>query len=78
MPLKDRITLTESGFLFDHASGVTYTLNHTGAFIMQKLLDEQDPDAILNEILQKYEIGDREARFEIEQFVTQVKKFSLL
>ncbi len=78
MPLKDRITLTESGFLFDHTSGVTFTLNHTGSFIMQELLDEKDPELILADVLRKYEIEEREARFEIEQFVTQIKKYSLL
>jgi hypothetical protein len=78
MALKDRITLTDSGFLFDHTSGVTFTLNHTGAFIMRELLEEKDAESILTEVLRKYELEEREARFEIEQFVTQVKKYSLL
>ncbi len=78
MPLNDRITLTESGFLFDHATGITYTLNNSGTYIMQQLLAEKEPNSILRDVMNKFEVDEREARFDIEQFVTQIKKFSLL
>ena len=31
--IQTEVTLSKSGFLFDHNSGLTYTLNETGKFI---------------------------------------------
>ena len=78
MPLSDRITLTESGFLFDHSSGVTYTLNGTGTAIMQMLLESKESDDIIAELMKRFEVEERDARFDLDQFVSQIRKFSLI
>ncbi|MCX7835552.1 MAG: HPr-rel-A system PqqD family peptide chaperone [bacterium] len=77
--MKDKqLSLTESGFLFDHNSGLTYSLNPTATRIMQMLMDEEDAETIVQKILEEYEVDEKEARFDIEQFVQQLKKFDLL
>lgn len=73
-----RFTLTESGFLFDHTTGLTYTLNSSGHKIMQMLLEHKDADEVIKSIIGQYEVDEKEARFDIEQFVQQIKKFDLL
>jgi hypothetical protein len=78
MEKNERLTITESGFLFDHRSGVTYTLNQTAGSIMEMLIAGKDPDEILKTVLERYEVDEREARFDLESFVFQVKKYSLL
>jgi hypothetical protein len=78
MALADRVTLTESGFMFDHHTGMTYTLNNTGTAIMQLLIDERDSDEILNELTNRYEADERDVRNDLDQFVAQIKKLNLM
>lgn len=78
MSEQKKLTLTESGFLFDHTTGITYSLNPTATKIMQMLLNEEDAETIIQKILNEYEVDEKEARHDIEQFVQQLKKFDLL
>ena len=76
--LKTEVTLTESGFLFDHNTGLTYSLNSTGQFIFRRLQDEKDAEDILRGILNEFSIDEDTARKDLDDYFRQLKELGLI
>ena len=76
--LKEELTLTGNGFLFDHVTGLTYTLNQTGAFIFRKLMDNTKPNEIIASLAQTFEVDDITARQDMEEFYELTRTFGIL
>jgi PqqD family protein of HPr-rel-A system len=75
---KTEVTLSESGFLFDHATGLTYTLNPTGKFIFRLMQEgKQGPD-ILDALMTEFEVDETTARKDLDDFLRQLKEFDLV
>jgi len=66
--LKD-LAISESGFLFDPYSGSTFTLNNTGKFILQLLIDGKGVEEIEPALRDKFEVGEEDLRNDIKEFV---------
>ena len=71
--LKD-LAISESGFLFDPYSGATFTLNNTGKFILQLLMDGKVIEEIESALRKKFEVGDEDLRNDIYEFVNLLKE----
>jgi len=71
--LKD-LAISESGFLFDPYSGATFTLNNTGKFILQLLMDGKVIEEIESALKKKFEVGDEDLRNDIYEFVNLLKE----
>jgi len=71
--LKD-LAISESGFLFDPYSGATFTLNNTGKFILQLLMEGKVIEEIESALRKKFEIGDEDLRSDIYEFVNLLKE----
>ena len=67
--LKD-IAISQSGFVFDPTTGVTFSVNATGQLILLKLRDGVDPSAIADELRAAFELGpsDDPAR-DVQEFL---------
>ncbi|KPL07448.1 hypothetical protein AMJ86_04495 [bacterium SM23_57] len=76
--LKTEITLTESGFLFDHTTGLTYSLNPTGRFIFRQLQDGKDAAGILKEIVDEFLVDEDTARKDLDDYFRQLKEMGLI
>ena len=71
--LKD-LAISESGFLFDPYSGATFTLNNTGKFILQLLMEGKVIEDIESALRKRFEIGDEDLRSDIYEFVNLLKE----
>lgn len=72
------MTLTKGGFLFDHSTGLTYTINPTGREIFEQLQAGADAPAIIRDLVKEYEIDDDTAREDLEDFLRQMKELGLV
>ncbi len=75
--LKD-LAISESGFLFDPYSGATFTLNHTGKFILQLLMEGEKTEDIESILKKKFEVKDEDLRSDIYEFINLLKENHLL
>jgi hypothetical protein len=75
--LKD-LAISESGFLFDPYSGTTFTLNNTGKFILQLLMEGKGIEEIEAALRDKFEVGEEDLRNDIYEFVNLLKDNHLL
>jgi hypothetical protein len=71
--LKD-LAISESGFLFDPYSGTTFTLNNTGKFILQLLMEGKGVEEIESALRDKFEVGEEDLRNDIYEFVNLLKE----
>jgi hypothetical protein len=71
--LKD-LAISESGFLFDPYSGATFTVNNTGKFILQLLMEGKVIEEIEPALRKRFEIGDEDLRSDIYEFVNLLKE----
>ena len=55
--LKD-IAISQTGFVFDPTTGITFTVNSTGQFILLKLREGLAPDAVEKELRAEFELGE--------------------
>jgi hypothetical protein len=76
--LKEELTLTGNGFLFDHVTGLTYTLNSTGCFIFQKLMEKMAPNDIVKAVREAFDIDDATARQDIEELYELTRTYGIL
>ncbi|TAK67642.1 MAG: PqqD family protein [Bacteroidetes bacterium] len=76
--LKEEITLTPNGFLFDHVTGLTYTVNETGGLILKHLMEGGTAAEALKAMTGEYDISESMARKDLEEFIEQVRSFGVL
>ncbi|MBZ0266182.1 HPr-rel-A system PqqD family peptide chaperone [bacterium] len=72
------VTLSESGFLFDHSTGLTYTLNKTGQFIFKKLREEIEAPAIAEALQEEFDVDGSKARKDLDDFFRQLKDMGIV
>ncbi len=68
---------SEGGFLFDGASGLTYTLNRTAAFLMKRLRQGQGEGEIADALVQEFEVTPPEAAAGVRDFLRQLGDFGI-
>ncbi len=71
-------TVSDSGFLFDHASGQTFTLNPTGKFILDRMKTGEDHDAILPLMMKEFEVNETTARRDLDDFNRQLRELEIV
>ncbi|OAQ20357.1 HPr-rel-A system PqqD family peptide chaperone [Thermosulfurimonas dismutans] len=72
-----RLAISDEGFVFDPETGNSYTVNETGLFILQKLKEGLSPTAIVEAILEEYEVSPEEAERDVEEFLEGLRRFGL-
>lgn len=75
---KSELTLSETGFLFDHSSGLTYTLNPTAQFIFNEIKSGKQGTEILTNVMQEFAVDEDTARKDIDDFFRQLQELDLL
>ena len=78
MKLKKNIAVSENGFLFDPATGESYSLNKTGQLIV-KLISEGNSEAkIIESIQAKYDIESAALQRYLDDFIMMLQQMNLL
>lgn len=74
----EHLALSESGFLFDARTGLTYTLSKTGTFLLRALIDGQDAEALPAALAATFDVEPPIARRDVDQFLFRLNDLGLL
>lgn len=74
----DHLHLSPQGFLFDHNSGVSYTTNGVGAFVLGRLIAGDGLEAVRASLLDQYETTAERVDRDLEEFVDLLRRHRLL
>jgi hypothetical protein len=72
------LAVNKNGFIFDPESGISYTVNDTGLFILkhlQKGVEKEDMPKLLHE---EYEVSLNSANSDVEHFWAMLKALRLV
>jgi hypothetical protein len=78
MKLKKNIALSESGFIFNPATGDSFTVNHIAAQVIEKMKDAKSPEEIKAELLDQYEVRASALEEDLHDFTTHLRQLGLL
>jgi len=70
----NRLAISESGFVFDPASGHNFTLNETGLVLLRLLLKGQRLDQILGVLSDEFDAEPREIERDVIEFVSVLRE----
>jgi len=76
--IKKNIATNELGFVFNPATGDSYSSNPIATEIIQLLKEEKSINEIKKILLNKYEIDKATIEKDVEDFVTTLKENNLL
>ena len=68
------LALSETGFLFDPATGNTYTLNESAVFILKALKDGKNPTDIAGALTAEFEVSEPQAHEDVSDAILQLKE----
>ncbi|MDD4992699.1 MAG: PqqD family protein [Paludibacter sp.] len=78
MKLRKNIATSEEGFIFNPTTGDSFSTNPIGADILTLLKEEKSFPAIIKAICVKYEVNEIQFEKDLDDFVSQLKDFSIL
>ncbi len=67
------LAIAESGYIFDPASGHSYTANETAVFIINELKHEKNSEEIRVSLCEEYEIDENSAENDIMRVIEQLQ-----
>ena len=74
----ENLYISDKGFIFDYSTGLTYNLNPTGMFVLDKLLKEVPRDEILRSLQNRFGVDDKTAAIDVDDFLQQLSALNLL
>lgn len=78
MTLKPNIAISDSGFIFDPATGNSFTTNPIGLQIMRALLQNLSETQIIEQLLNDYDSNESTVARDLSDFINLLKKLKLL
>jgi len=70
----NRLAVSESGFVFDPASGHNFTVNETGLVLLRLLLKGQRLDQMLGTLCDEFDADPREIERDVIEFVSVLRE----
>jgi hypothetical protein len=78
MIIKGNIALSENGFVFNPATGDSYTINNTGKEVLMLIKEGKDINQITNLMLEKYDVDKATLERYLADFVNDLNVNNLL
>lgn len=73
-----QLAINEEGFIFDPATGESYTVNHTGLLILKGLKEGKSEKEMADCLIEKYEVDRDEADSDILNFMDFLRASAIL
>ena len=70
-----RLAISESGFVFDPASGHHFTLNETGLELLRLLQKNNDLETLLQQLSEKYDASKRTLERDVLEFTGLLRDY---
>lgn len=78
MNIKNDIAISESGFVFNPATGESFTVNPIGAEVIQLLKENKSIQEATEAILERYNVDEASVEKDLNDFVAMLKHHSIL
>ncbi len=78
MNIRKNIAISENGFIFNPLTGDSFSVNHTGLFVLQKLKEGESEEDILKALQDEFELDTYTAEKDFNDFVSMLKSYQLL
>lgn len=76
--LKD-IAISDSGFVFDPVTGLTFSTSPTGRFILERLREGRDADGVIEALRETFDTTDRDDLIrDLKEFIRTLKEQGIL
>ena len=66
------LAISDNGFIFDPASGHSYTANETAVFVINNLKDGKSTEEIIDSLLEVYQVDKNTAEADLLGIVEQL------
>lgn len=77
MKIRNNIAVSDSGFLFDPATGDSFSLNPIGLEILRMLKAGKDQEAIIRYLLENYQTDEVTVEKDYYDFIRMLQQFHL-
>lgn len=77
MKIRKNIAVSENGFIFNPLTGDSFSVNETGAFILQKIQDGESEQTILQNLMDEYDLDTYTAERDLNDFLSMLKGYQL-
>ncbi len=78
MRFKKNIATSEAGFIFNPASGDSFSSNPIGSDILFHFKEDKTRQDIIMEICTKYEVDKNQFEKDLDDFLSQLRDYNLL
>lgn len=78
MKLKKNVAISESGIIFNAATGDSYSINPVAARIVALVKEGKNEDDIKSELISVYQVDDKRVNEDFYDFVSHLKQLNLL
>ncbi|MCB1190916.1 MAG: HPr-rel-A system PqqD family peptide chaperone [Leptospiraceae bacterium] len=72
------IAVSDTGFMFDPATGNTFTLNETALYIVNLLKEDKTKEQIISQIAEEYEVSVEQIERDMSDLLIQLKELGLV
>jgi len=76
--LKKNIALSESGFIFDPATGDSYSVNSTGSKIFELLKEGLSKDQIIENLLNTFDSDKKQVTEDLDDFLIHLAQLKMI
>ena len=73
-----RLAINEEGFIFDPATGGSFTVNRTGLDILKDMKDNRPQEDIADMLARRYGVEPRDAERDVADFADRLRAFHLI
>lgn len=73
-----RLAINDEGFVFDPATGDSFMLNATGATLLRGLQEELDELALLERLIDRFDVEPAQAAGDVDDFLMQLRSQRIL
>lgn len=73
-----QLNLKDDGFVFDPTSGDTYVANPTAVAVLRALQDGCDESQLTDVVVDKFDVGEHEARRDVADLLIRLRGWQLL
>lgn len=78
MKLKSNIATSENGFIFNPATGDSFSGNSMAATLLEAMKSGKTEDDIKQDILSRYEVSESQLNLDWDNWMLQLKEANLL
>lgn len=72
------LAMNDNGFIFDPASGFSYSANGTGLYIMKQLGAGLSKEQIIAQIMEDYEVREDDCASDLEHYFLMLESLDLI